>query len=39
VISPGPDSNVIWRVLTHVTVNANGDISMSIDSVEIDCRG
>jgi hypothetical protein len=39
VISPGPDSNVIWRVLTHVTVNASGDISVSIDSVEIDCRG
>jgi len=37
LISNGSSSNLIVQVLYHVTVNANGEVTASIDSLSMQC--
>jgi hypothetical protein len=39
MIAPGPDDDLIVHALTHITVTANGDVSVSIDELNSRCVG
>ena len=37
LISPGGDSNLLVQVLYHITVNANGEVTVAIDDLNTQC--
>ncbi len=39
VLSQGAGDNVIVRLVSHLTVNADGTVTASVDSVSAECRG
>ena len=39
LISPGPEDNLLVRFLFHITVNANGETTVEIEDVDIECNG
>ena len=39
LISQGKEINAIFKIRNHVTVNANGDITVSFSEIEIVCPG
>jgi hypothetical protein len=39
IISKGAAPNFYFHALTHITVNANGDVTASIDSISTSCQG
>jgi hypothetical protein len=38
IIGRGPDNNYLVHVNTHVTVNANGDVTAEVSHASIECR-
>jgi hypothetical protein len=38
LISPGEEGNLLVNVVFHITVNANGEVTAEVESVEIECR-
>ena len=38
MIAPGPDNNFFVRILFHITVNANGEVTAIVDNFEAECR-
>ena len=38
VIGQGPDNNLLFREVQHITVNANGGVTVSFDRSSLDCR-
>ena len=38
IIGQGPDNDLIMRTMSHVTVNANGDITVLFRDGEVECR-
>lgn len=39
VLSQGPSDNLIVHVLSHLTINPDGTVAVSVDSVRSECRG
>jgi hypothetical protein len=37
-IGPGPGNNLIQHETIHVTVDANGDVTATVDNLSIECR-
>jgi hypothetical protein len=37
LISAGPDGNLLVHVLYHITVNASGEVTASIDELSMQC--
>ena len=37
-VGQGPANNLIQHELQHITINANGEVSASLDQVSIECR-
>ena len=38
IIGPGPDNNLQVHQTVHTTVNANGDVTSTVDNTSIDCN-
>ena len=39
LISSGTEDNLLVRVLFHITVNANGEVTAEVEDVNIECEG
>lgn len=39
LISSGPTDNLIIKVMTHITINANGEATAEFTRIEVVCRG
>jgi len=37
VIGQGPGNNLVSHEVQHITVNANGDVTVSFDNISLDC--
>ena len=37
-IGPGPDNNLLIHEVFHITVNANGDTTVTFDNFSVDCK-
>src|SRR5215510_7332390 len=37
VIGQGQGNNLVFREIQHITVNANGDVTVSFDNISLDC--
>ena len=38
IIGQGPDNNLLIHQTVHVTVNANGDVTTTVDNLSVECR-
>jgi hypothetical protein len=38
VVGPGPDNNFTVHQTTHLTVNANGEVTSDVDNISFECR-
>jgi len=38
-VSAGPAQNVVVHIVRHLTINANGSVTSSVDAVSAECRG
>jgi hypothetical protein len=38
IIGPGPGNNFTVHVNTHITVNANGTVTVEVDHVKVECQ-
>ena len=38
LLGPGPDNNLLVRTLYHLTINANGELTASIDEISSVCN-
>lgn len=38
IIRQGPGNNLLVREALHVTVNAKGDITATVDNLSVDCK-
>jgi hypothetical protein len=39
LIAPGPALNSFLRIVTHITINANGETTSEVQEVSVECRG
>jgi hypothetical protein len=37
-IGPGPGNNLLIHEVSHITVNANGDVTVEFDKPSVDCK-
>jgi len=37
-VSQGPTPNAIFQVVSHITINANGDVTAAFDNFRIICQ-
>jgi hypothetical protein len=38
IIGPGPGNNFLVHEIFHITINANGDVTVDHDRVSVDCK-
>jgi hypothetical protein len=38
IIGPGPGNNLLVHQTVHVTINANGDMTVDVDNSSVECR-
>ncbi len=38
MIGPGPGNNYLEHQNTHITINANGDVTVTHDNFSVDCK-
>lgn len=39
LIAPGPALNTFLRIVVHITINANGETTSTVDEMSFECRG